>query len=355
MSARNAGPRSPVDSFVSSARPLTDRLEDIIETWATSHYELVTLAAEFADSPEWILTGSPTPAHWLAIIADVEPCTTREWIRIGRCLAGLPATADAFKTRDISYSKVRTLTRIATSETEHELLQIATTTTAAELGKAIAAWQQDNSTPEEIEAYHHRQRSVKWRNEPDGMVTFSLRLPPLLAGMLISFLTTWVMTSKPRTLKPVRTEPRRGGSSSEAWPTVAQQHADAVKALLTDGAGDIDSEVVLHVRGDGTTLDDGTPLPETVVADLIPESFISAIVHDSRGNPIDATNRRRHPTRRQKRLVKERDQTCVDCDHNQLLEYDHVPEYETTGHTLTTELQLRCAPCHHRRHQTSPG
>ena len=75
-------PSSP-DSVVSAtrplARPLTDRLEEIIDTWATSHYELVTLAAEFADSPEWVLTGSPTPAHWLAIIADVEPCTTREW------------------------------------------------------------------------------------------------------------------------------------------------------------------------------------------------------------------------------------------------------------------------------------
>ena len=84
MSTLSPGPTSQVDSFVSGTRPLTDRLEEIIETWATSHYELVTLAAEFADSPEWILTGSPTPAHWLAIIADVEPCTTREWIRIGR-------------------------------------------------------------------------------------------------------------------------------------------------------------------------------------------------------------------------------------------------------------------------------
>ena len=359
MSVSSAGPSSRVDSFVSGTRPLTDRLEDIIETWATSHHELVTLAAEFADSPEWMLTGSPTPAHWLAIIADVEPCTTREWIRIGRCLADLAATTDAFKTRQISYSKIRTLTRIATSENEHELLQIATTTTAADLGKAIAAWQQDNSTPEEIEAYHHRQRSLKWRNEPDGMVTFSLRLPPLLAGMLIAFLTTWVMTSKPTTSKPMtskpmRTKPRPVASSSQAWPTVAQQHADAIEALLTNGAGDIDTEVVLHVRGDGTTLDDGTPIPDTVIANLIPESFISAIVHDSTGNPIDATNRRRHPTRRQKRLVKERDQTCVDCDRNQLLEYDHVPQYDTTGHTITPELQLRCAPCHHQRHQTQP-
>gem|GEM_PF-5932750 len=96
--------------FESGTRPrpqsLTDRLESVVETWAKSQHELVTLAAAFADSPEWILTGSPTPAHWLAIIADVEPCTAREWIRIGRCLKALLAgTTDSATTRQAQRSK----------------------------------------------------------------------------------------------------------------------------------------------------------------------------------------------------------------------------------------------------------
>lgn len=322
----------------SGTRPLTERLEEVVETWAQSQFELVTLAAQFADSPEWVLTGSPTAAHWLAIIADVEPCTTREWIRIGRKLHDLPATADAFKTRAISYSKVRTLTRLATPENERELLDIATTTTAADLGRALAAWLHRTSDDDDLAAYHHNQRSVKWRNEPDGMVVFTLRLPPLIAGMLITFLTSWVMTSRPKR------------NTADAWPTVVQQHADAVHALVSNGGASIDTEVVVHVRGDGNTLDDGTPVPDSVIADLIPTSFISALVHDASGDPIDATNRRRHPSRRQKRLVKERDQACVNCGRHELLEYDHMPAYETTGHTITGELKLRCAPCHQRRH-----
>lgn len=326
-------------SFVSGTRPLTDRLEDVVETWARSQYELVTLAAEFADSPEWVLTGSATAAHWLAIIADVEPCTAREWIRIGRLLTTLPATADALKTRQVSYSKVRTLTRLATPENERELLDIATMTTAADLGRALAAWLHGNAEPEDIDAHHQRQRSVKWRIEPDGMVCFTLRLPPLLAGMLITFLTTWVMARKP------------SNSAADACPTVAQQHTDAIQALLVDGGGTIDTEVVVHVSGEGNTLDDGTPLSDSAVARLAPESFIRALIHDSAKNPIDATNRRRHPSQRQKRLVKARDENCVDCGRADLLEYDHVPAYEQTGHTITTELRLRCAPCHRRRHR----
>lgn len=330
-------------SFVSGTRPqsleLADRLEQIVENWSQSQYELVVLSAEFADSPEWVLTGSPTAAHWLAIIADVEPCTSREWIRIGRLLAALPHTSNAFKNRQISYSKVRTLTRLATPQNEQELLAIATTTTAADLGRALAAWLQRNSDPEDIEAYQHEQRSAKWRTEPDGMTTFTLRLPPFLAALLITFLTTTIMRTKARQ------------ATTGEWPTVAQQHADAIETLLTKGAGNVDIEVLLHVMGDGCTLDDGTPISTHTVAKLVPESFIRALVHDSDKTPIDATNRRRHPNTRQKRLVKARDQRCIDCGRHELLEYDHVPTFEETGHTITTELRLRCAPCHHQRHQ----
>jgi len=50
----------------------------------------------------------------------------------------------------------------------------------------------------------------------------------------------------------MRTKPAK--DAADAWPTVAQQHADALEALVTEGAGTIDTEVVLHVRGDGNTL-----------------------------------------------------------------------------------------------------
>ncbi|MGI9624776.1 MAG: HNH endonuclease [Acidimicrobiales bacterium] len=50
-------------------------------------------------------------------------------------------------------------------------------------------------------------------------------------------------------------------------------------------------------------------------------------------------------------MVKERDRKCVDCGRVELLEYDHIPEFEASGSTLVDELELRCAPCHQRRHR----
>ena len=107
----------------------------------------------------------------------------------------------------------------------------------------------------------------------------------------------------------------------------------------------------MHVREDGATLDDGTALPMSVVERIAPEAFIRALIHDADNRPINASAKRRHPSTRQKRVVKERDRVCVDCGATTLLEYDHVPDFAQTGHTVVEELQLRCAPCHQRRHE----
>jgi len=323
--------------------PLSAELLDNIRVWSRSQHDIIVAAAEFADSAEWVLAGSPTPAHWLAAVADIEPATAREWVRIGRQLRELPATAAVFATGAVSYSKVRSLTRIATADNERELLDMALDVPAGDLARALAAWVNQNSDPDDLDAYHQRRRSIKWRNEPDGMVTFTLRLPPLLAGALIAFLTSWVMKTR-----PIITHSDSNASAGAS--TVAQQHVDALAHLLHDGAGTVATEIVLHVRGDGVCLDDGTPITGTVTERIAPKAFLRALIHDADSRPINASNRRRHPTTRQKRLVKERDRTCRDCDRQDLLEYDHVPPYEQTGHTITDELQLRCAPCHQQRH-----
>jgi len=297
------------------------------------------LAAEFADTGDWALDGSPTAAHWLAAVADVETCTTREWIRIGRALRTLPTTADAFAAHQISYAKVRALTRLATPANETELLDIARITPANHLARALAHWLNRTTDSASLDDHQHRRRSINRRTEPDGMTVYTCRLPPLTAGHFDAALTTRIMRSKPQPATP-----------PDERPTLGQQYADALVELLQEGAGTNITEIVLHIRGDGCTLDDGTPIPATVIERLAPNAFIRALIHDAEGRPVDASNRRRHPTTRQQRVVHERDRACIDCGEHRLLHYDHVPAWEQTHHTVTTELQLRCAPCHRRRH-----
>ena len=322
------------------AGPLGTELVALSTQLSRCQYRLVVTAAAFAASPEWVLDGSPTPAHWLASVADVEECTAHEWIRIGKALTVLPVTAAAFAQRRLSYSKVRTLTRTATPEVEAELVELVAGVAASEVAKAIAAWMQRHLPPEDIAARQRAARGVKWRTEPDGMVVFTLRLQPHIAAVLVSVLSVLVM----------RTRARREPDGT--YPSSAAQYADAVEELLDAGTGRVDTEVVFHVRGDGATCDDGTPVCDTVIAELVPEAFLRALIHDADGRPINASGRQRHPTTRQRRVVKERDRSCVDCGRHDLGEYDHVPAFETSRRTVVDELQLRCAPCHHRRHHS---
>ena len=203
----NSNTVSDIASDASADAPkglLGVQLREVAVVWATSQHSLVVLAAEFADSAEWVLDGSPSAAHWIGDVADVETSTAREWIRIGRQLTQLPVTAEAFAARCLSYSKVRTLTRVAERGNEAELVAIALQVPAGQLGVALAVWFNQHTTPEELAARQHRLRSVRWRTEPSGMVTFTLRLPPLMAATLIAMLTTIIMRSTLTVPKPDR-------------------------------------------------------------------------------------------------------------------------------------------------------
>ena len=274
-----------------------------------------------------------------ALTTPIPPGLRLSHDHVGRRLRVLRVIADLFEADELSYSKVRTLSRIATPDNEQQLAAIAADVPAGALPWAITAWLHRTSNDADVERHQHEQRSVTWRTEPDGLVTFTARLPPLIAGLLISQLTTRVTSTRPTATTPI-----------EQWPTLAQQHADALAELLRDGGGAMTTEVIVHVRDDGATLDDSTTLPMSVVERIAPQAFIRALIHDANHRPINASAKRRHPSTRQKRVVKERDQVCVDCGATTLLEYDHVPDFAQTGHTLVDELQLRCAPCHQWRH-----
>ncbi|MCP4227427.1 MAG: DUF222 domain-containing protein, partial [Actinomycetia bacterium] len=229
----------------------------------------------------------------------------------------------------ISYSKVRTLTRLATPDNEAELVDLASGVPAGELRRSLALWLKARMSPKEFEDHQHSRRSVTWRTEADGMIRFTLRLEPLIAATLISLLAKIVMRPKPRP------------ATSESWPTAAQQHADAFNEVLSEGAGAVDTEVVVHVRADGATLADGTPIADTVVERIAPKSFIRALIHDANGKPVDASNRRRHPTTRQKRVINERDShTCVDCGRSDLLK----PRGVSLAKTKCVDLSSLLAP-----------
>ncbi|HTO01479.1 MAG TPA: hypothetical protein VL068_12460, partial [Microthrixaceae bacterium] len=117
--------------------------------------------------------------------------------------------------------------------------------------------------------------------------------------------------------------------------------------------GSVTAEVVVHVREDGNTLADGTPLSDHAVASLLPEAFVSLLMHDSKRYPIDASPRRRFPTRRQKRILDEIDTECRQpgCHTTEFLQYDHQQPYGKGGLSVLANFQKLCGP--HNRARNS--
>jgi len=342
---------------------LAARVLELGRRFGAVHHRLVGAVAALDDSGLWALDGHSTCAAWVAEHLAVAYGTAREWLRVGHALTRLTAIDAAFGCGDLTYAQVRTLTRIAVDHPsrEHDLLDLAVRTPARHLAVALAEWCTRHEAPDDLDRRHRRDTGLTARIEPDGMGVITLRLPPLEHGQLMAVIDTNVMTSR-RTAPGQPTE--RGGNASTderstpsvndngrapERPSLAQQRTHALVALLTDGGANLVTEVILHVRADGTTLHDGTPINPGTVAALLPTAFIRAMVHDAQGHPIDVSQRHRYPTDRQKLVVDEREPTCP-CDATAFLEYHHEPPYEATHHTMVDELQHRCSRCHRRRH-----
>ena len=176
---------------------LRDQVAACGNQWAAAQHQLVHLVVALDDSGEWQGCGFPTCAHWVASALDIEVSTVREWLRIGRKLSALPAIAAAYATGALSYSKVRSLTRVATADNEVDLCEIARRVPAGRLAHALAAWLARNETPAETEARHLGARRMSWRLEPDGMIVGNFSLPPLAAAPVTAAIDMELVRSRP--------------------------------------------------------------------------------------------------------------------------------------------------------------
>lgn len=360
-----------------------------------NQYRAVHLAARYDEELEWFHLGLPSAAAGIAARLQLHTSTAYEWIRVGHALRHLPLIDAAFAAGDISYAKARIVTRWADADNEQRLLDLATTHSANSLTTRIAKELAEDETDEERDRRLYDARSVTSYTDGDGIVIIRAALPPEVAKPIIAAIDDLVRQiahtsidaegqsesssddssplsetepitdgdeSRPRTtasatqleltLRELRARWQPPEGTPWVCPSLAQQRADALTALFLLRDVEVTTEVVIHVRGDGNTFDDGTPITTHAIARQLDHSYLRLMLHDLDRRPLDATNRRRFPTPRQKRVVLERHgHRCVDCGSPDLIELDHNPPYSETHHTVTTELEPRCAPCHRARHR----
>jgi hypothetical protein len=101
------------------------------------------LIAEFDAREGWAKGCCHSCAHWVSWRCSIAPGPAREHVRVARRLQEMPVVRAAFARGELSYSKVRALTRVEAVEREEELVALALVSTAAQLERIVAgigAW-----------------------------------------------------------------------------------------------------------------------------------------------------------------------------------------------------------------------
>ncbi len=149
-------------------------------------FEGLVLLAEFDARKGYEESGFSTTADWLTWRTGIEANAARERVRTARALQHLPKTAAAMRDGALSFTKVRTLTRIAKPENEEQLLTFARAGSAANLQRLVRGWKQlDRRSEVTAEQLRFRSRTFSAFVADDGMVVLKGRLDPEAGAVLM--------------------------------------------------------------------------------------------------------------------------------------------------------------------------
>jgi len=331
----------PVDP---AALPLAD-LEAELATLASHLYagtcRWLELVAELDRRAGWVEAGVRSCAEWIAWRCALTPRAAREHVRVARCLEGLPQTHASFARGELSYAKVRALTRVATPELEQDLLELASHCTASQLERSVRAYRR--VTAEEArEQQENAHLSVFW--SADGSLEIHGRLAPEDGALVLRALESmrdslWRGSAEPR--------PARQASTAEALVAVADA---ALAGAGHERTGGERYQVVVHADeaalcedGDGgCALDDGSAVAPETARRL---GCDASVVRNGRRSRTIPTAVRR--------ALRARDRGCrfPGCEHRRFVDAHHVRHWAHGSETTLTNLVLLCRRHHRAVHE----
>jgi hypothetical protein len=324
-----------------------EQLEAELATLAAHLYagtcRWLELVAEVDRRGLWAEQGALSSAHWLAWRCALTPRAAREHVRVARCLARLPRIHDVFARGGLSFAKVRALTRVATPETEEELIELAEVHTASQLERTLRCYRRV-STAEAREQQEQAGIGVFWNL--DGSLEIHGRLAPEDGAVLL------------RALEAQRDRLFRTGGSAEPRQARQASNAEALVAVADASLahhgelrrGDERYQVVLHteeaVLAEGAEgschLEDGTALAPETARRLACDA--STVRNGRRSRAVSPPLRR---------ALKARDGGCrfPGCENRRFVDAHHVRHWANGGETTLGNMILLCRRHHRAVHE----
>ena len=145
---------------------------------------LLDMIRDFDARGGWA-NGFKTCADWLSWRVGMDRGAAHQRVRVARALPELPRISQAFACGELSYSKVRALTRVATPETEERLLKFARCGTAVHVERLVRGWRRvDRNAENQEAAQRHKSRALYVYQDEDGMFVIRGRLTPEVGALV---------------------------------------------------------------------------------------------------------------------------------------------------------------------------
>ena len=259
-----SAPACNPSEFAGSPTPEQQRCEALCDEITTlaghlnaANYRFLKLLDEFDRHEGWAGDGIRSLAHWLNFKCGLGHLVAREKVRVARALRELPLIDAAFERGEISYSKVRAMTRVATPENEVELLNIARHGTAAHMERLVRAYrrcrEQVAASPCEL-AIRREERFYCYAEDDETMV-FGGRVSVEQGRLLIKALDAMVAELDDDAATEDRMETTGQGAANEpgtlgnvSAETIAPQADESVSAETSGGESDAKRPTPIRIR-----------------------------------------------------------------------------------------------------------
>ncbi|HLZ99283.1 MAG TPA: DUF222 domain-containing protein, partial [Steroidobacteraceae bacterium] len=225
-----------------------------------ANYRWLMLIGEFDRRQGWVDGSLHSCAHWLNFKVGLNMGAAREKVRVAHALAGVPKIAAAMARGELSYSKVRALTRVASAATEESLLMIALHGTAYHVERVVSLFRRAREAEElSREAQQQAGRTLEYGYDTDGSLVLKARLPALSGAVLIKALEVALEAVPATEPNAVSGEQRLNYASrrADALAQVAEGYLQSAGRGVAPSGGTADRyQVVVHV--DAQTLKEQT-------------------------------------------------------------------------------------------------
>ena len=353
----------PTPDGIAELDRLGDQIAELSAHLEAATARLLDLIREFDARGGWN-SGFSSCAAWLSWRVGLDPGAARERVRVARALATLPLLAQALARGELSYAKVRAVTRAATPATEERLMNVARAGTADHVERIVRGWRRVDRQAEAQEArQQHKSRALYVRHEEDGMVVLRARLTPEAGALLVRALAA-AQEALYQRARADEADVRVADPAADP-PTFAQQQADALALLaetalhheLDPGTPGERYQVVVHVDAPAladpdqpgqSVLEDGAHVPAETSRRLACDASRVVIHHDVDGRLLEIGARTRTIPPALRRALHHRDRTCrfPGC-RGRFTQGHHLRHWAQGGPTTLSNLALLC----HRHHR----